>query len=444
MTRRTTSKRSARRGTVTVALLAVSAFMLVGFAAAPAAAQDNATDGDGGVNVTLGQQLSTVIQVSSDELQTEVENVAFEASVESSENRSDTLRERSEELRERAEEIREDYEESTEEYEEGEISRSEYAQRIARLNGRATGFMKSYELYREHADNASVSDLQEAGVDEPALESAVDNLSSLEGSGPRALLERFTGQSTGEVKIETRGGLEIEVEGEEGELSRSFERSRDEDHNLTIDLSTAQAAAEEELSSPDNASWTMVEAEVDEEEGVYSFEFELDAPEGVEGEAEVSVDGSTGEVFELDEEVERDDDEGEEGERGEDDEGEGEEHEDDEEAEEEVSLNRSAAEDAALQALPAPERGSWRLQNAEVDDGAYGLEYELAEAEGLEGRATVVVDGESGEVLEVEDEVEQEEHYEKEDEDEEEDGGEDQNESGDGGEEDDGDDEEQG
>ncbi|MEF8883392.1 MAG: hypothetical protein V5A34_12820, partial [Halapricum sp.] len=302
---------------MTVPVMALSGQPSTNDSGAVMAAQtQNETETNGtSVNVTVGQQLSTVIDVSSDEVQTDFENTAFELSIEteSEEAQAEAVADRAEEIRERAEDIREDYEEATSAYEAGEITRTQYAQRLATLNARASNLLDSYEQLRQHSANVSALELRAAGLNQSALETSIEDLRSVNGTGAAALLKQFTGQSEGEIELETENGLSIEVESEDGERSREFERSRDDDDNVTVNQSVALETARSALSTPDNGSWVLTGSTVEYEDGSYAFEFALRNASGLTGEAEVAVDGSTGGIFELEEEIEpreeRDEDE---------------------------------------------------------------------------------------------------------------------------------------
>jgi hypothetical protein len=271
---------------------------------------------DSDVNVTVGQQLSTVIDVSSGEVQTDFENTAFEVTFERSgdERRAEAVADRADELRDRAETIREAFREATEAVQEGELSRSEYARRLAALNARATNLLDSYDQLRQRAANVSALELRAAGVNQSTLSASVTNLSGVTGAGAGALLDQFTGESEGEVRIETENGLSIEVEREDGERSREFERLRDGDDTLTVDQSSALETARAALSSPETGTWVVVESRVRGDEGRYEFAFALRNATGLTGEAVVDVDGSSGNVFALEEEIESRGDEDDEGE----------------------------------------------------------------------------------------------------------------------------------
>jgi hypothetical protein len=267
---------------------------------------------DSRVRAEVGPQLSTVIEVSSDEVQTDFDNTAFELSVDgASENaQAEAIAERAEELRDRAESIRDDFDEATEAYEEGDLTRSEYAQRLAVLNARATNLLNSYEQLRQRAENVSARELRAAGVTLSALDSSVENLRSVTGTGTNALLEQFTGESVGEIELETENGLSIQVENEDGERSREFERPRDDTDTVIVNQSAALETARGALSSV-GGEWILTDSETDEDDGAYEFAFVLRNAANLTGEAEVAVDGSSGKVFSLQEDIEPREDDGE-------------------------------------------------------------------------------------------------------------------------------------
>jgi hypothetical protein len=268
------------------------------------------TQNNSSVNVTVGPQLSTIVSVSSDEVQTGFENTVFNISFEnaSEEAKTEAIADRADELGDRAESIREDYDEATEAREDGELTRSEYAQQLAILNARATNLLGSYGQLQQQAANVSGVDLGDAGVTRAALNQSIENLSSVTGTGAKALLEQFTGESAGEIELDTENGLSIEVESEDGERSREFERPRDGEDTLTVSQATALETARGVL-SPAEGNWTLTGSEVGEDDGAYEFAFALRNAPGLTGEAEISVDGSSGDIFALEAEIGPRDDE---------------------------------------------------------------------------------------------------------------------------------------
>lgn len=270
-------------------------------------ASDLGTTGssDSAVNVTVGGQLATVLSASSDDVRFAFEDTAFEVSVESGDDdeKAEVIADRADDLEDRAEAIRDDYDAATAAYNNGELTASEYAQRLAELNARATNLLESVENLEERADTVSALELRAAGLNRTALRAAIADLDSVTGAGAAAVLTRFTGQSQGKIEIETADGLSIEVEGERGERSREIKRDRDANDTIAVAQADALASATSALSSQDGR-WVLRKASVHPDDGYYKFEFSLRTANET-GEAEVRVDGSTGDVFRLEEEIER-------------------------------------------------------------------------------------------------------------------------------------------
>ncbi|MFC7019690.1 MULTISPECIES: DUF7096 domain-containing protein [Haloarcula] len=289
-----------------VAALVVVAGVPVGAAALLDGSGTHAQSaGNSTVNVTTGQQLSTVLSATSDDVQSEVDETEFEVEYEnrSDERRAEVVAERGTRLSERADAIRDDYENATEAYEAGELTRSEYAQRIATLNARAENLAESHDRLQDRLGDVSKLELRAAGFNQTELRAAVADLDSVRGAGAAALLQRFTGTSEGEIELETTGGLTIEVEGEEGEFSREITRPTDDDTSLTASQADALDTARSALSTQAGATWRLQRASVHEDSGYYEFEFGFRTANRT-GEAEIRVDGSSGEVFRVEEEIE--------------------------------------------------------------------------------------------------------------------------------------------
>ena len=259
------------------------------------------------VNVTPGAQLATVLAATEASTRAEVDETRFELELErgGDDERAEAIAERAEALAGRAGAIREDYEAATGAYEAGELTADEYARRLAELNARAEHLIADVEALRAHADDVSGLELEAAGFDRAALRRAAEDLDPLTGVGPSAVLERFLGERTGEVELRTADGLRLEVEREDGEASIEVRRPRDDDPAITVAQDAALTTARATLPPGD---WVLVRASVHADSGYYRFEFALRSADRV-GEAAVRVDGSTGEVFRLEAETERPDDE---------------------------------------------------------------------------------------------------------------------------------------
>lgn len=300
------------RGLAAVCLLVVGLSVIAGAVAgadtatsAPVATQSNET-GENGTGVGVGQQLATVVSVSRHEVGAGVEDASFESAYEraNESRRAGLLATRTAALLNRSASLRATHRALRASYEAGEIGTLTFAQRSAVLSARANNLAASIVEVRARTRNVPEADLRAAGLNATALDTAAERVERVTGAGHRAMLARFVGERDGEIEIEAEGpAMEIAVESEDGERSREFERERDDDAALTVDRETALTAARDALGTVDG-EWVLTSSEADRDDGVYAFAFVVES-NTTAGEAEVAVDGSTGEVFELEEEVER-------------------------------------------------------------------------------------------------------------------------------------------
>ena len=77
-----------------------------------------------------------------------------------------------------------------------------------------------------------------------------------------------------------------------------------EGEQLNVSVSEARNAADAALEEPPQGSWTLVEGDAHEEDNYYEFEYTF-ASADYSGEAEIRVDGSSGEVFRYEQDIER-------------------------------------------------------------------------------------------------------------------------------------------
>ncbi|EMA65278.1 hypothetical protein C461_14318 [Halorubrum aidingense JCM 13560] len=282
----------------------------------------NATGGDANASetdantsrATVGQQLATVIAVTDDEVSSDVESSSLDAALENAteSERASILTERSSTLRERADDIVTEQRAARVAYEDGNITRGEFAQRLAVLAGEARTVDRGFERVDAHAADVSELELRAAEYDRSANEAARQRLNRVTGTGASALLAQYTGERAGEFSLEVDGGVSIEVENDDGERSREFERDQPGNGSFDVTQSEALATAVTQLSTDADGEWSLRSVDRDGDDGYYEFEFTFFGPETT-GEAEVSVDGQTGEVFEFEEEIEpreRDDEDG--------------------------------------------------------------------------------------------------------------------------------------
>ncbi|WP_440764798.1 DUF7096 domain-containing protein [Natronorubrum sp. DTA7] len=254
---------------------------------------------------TTGQQLATVIEVTDDEVNDDIETASLESALAESNDseRAAILADRAASLRERANETVATQQESTTAYEAGELTQTEYAQRLAVHSSRANTIDRGFDRLDEYAADGSALELRAAGYDRSANEAAREQLQKLTRSGASALLAQYTGEQRGEFSLETTDGLSIETENEDGERSRELEREQPGDGTFQLSQSEALTAATDPLSTVDEGEWSLRSIDRDEDDGYFEFEFTFFGPDTV-GEAEVNVDGETGDVFEFEEELE--------------------------------------------------------------------------------------------------------------------------------------------
>ncbi len=290
-------------------LSVVLAVLVVATAAPALTLLSGAVGGDvvgqeNGTEVGVGQQLAVTVSTESDTVRSDIDRTSYETAFDraTGEDRVDILAAWNAALVDRAERIQAEYRTASAAYRAGELDESTYAIRLAVLNTRAENVVGSVQAYRQRTRTVSALMLREAGVNGSELRSAVRGLETVRGTGARAVLQRFTGERTGTVDIEAdERGVSISVESENGERSREIERDPDDDDAITVSQPTALSTARAALSgAPD--SWTVVTLSVDRSDGLYEFEFTRS-----DGEAEVSVDGSSGTVVELEEELSGDD-----------------------------------------------------------------------------------------------------------------------------------------
>jgi len=319
-----------------------------------ATVQDGGNETANGSSASTGQQLATVLEVTDEEVRSDVEESAFERKLETDNEtaKAQAIADRATALRERADDIAADQQAATEAYENGDLTDSEYAQRLAVLNARANAVLEAYQNLDDHAEDVSGLKLEAAGYNQTADRQAREQLRSVTGAGANALFRQYTGQSEGEFSVETENGVSLEVESEDGERSREFEREQPGNGTLVVSQSEALQTARGALDDS-RLNWSLRKASVDREDGYYEFEF-TGRSANATGSAEVSVDGETGGIFEFEEEIEPRGSEADEAEEADEDDNETEDEDADELA---ISLANGTAEPGATVTLEVTQAG---------------------------------------------------------------------------------------
>ncbi|ERG89741.1 MAG: hypothetical protein J07HX5_01913, partial [halophilic archaeon J07HX5] len=276
------------------------------------------------ISVGAGQQLSTVLAVTGEEVRTEAAAAGFEQQLNktAATQKGELIAERATALAERATELRDRYDELTAALRDGDIDGVEYAQRIASLTTQVTAVETGVTRVTERAATVPDAERQALNITATDLGQIADEAAPLSGQTPDAVLSQFTGEVDGEIEITVNAVLEIEVTNENGDQSTQIERPRDrdgdnEDRNndssrgYALNQSDALAIATDALSEPSQGAWVLTSISAD--DSAYELEFVFQGPG--DGEAEVAVDGQTGTVFEFEESIEAPgEDEGDDGE----------------------------------------------------------------------------------------------------------------------------------
>lgn len=288
-------------------IVLVGGGILIGSVSVGAAAYTTAFDANGADSQpTTGQQLATVLEVTDEEVSSEIEAASLEETLERAANeseRAEILADRAGELRERTDEIATVEENATSAFESGALSQTEYAQRLAVITASASTTADAFDRLEEHTQNISTLELRTAGYDRDANADSRDQLARLSDAGARALLEQFVAEQRGEFSVAVEDGLSIEVENEDGERSSEFEQDQPGNGTFQVNQSDALATARAQLGTDSDGEWQLRSVDRD-ESGYFEFEFTLFGSNAT-GEAEVSVDGETGGVFEFEEEIEQ-------------------------------------------------------------------------------------------------------------------------------------------
>jgi len=259
------------------------------------------------VSAGVGQQLSTVISTTGVTTGSSISTHLFDRQFENANEseRATLVARRAATLESTASALRDEFDNATAAYRNGELSTDTYAQRLATFHARAMAIIDGGRELRQAAQNVSALELRAAGYDPTSLEAALDSVRSLSGSGLAAIRDRFTGARDVEVVLDATDGLSITAD-DEGEFAREFERADDGNRTLSIAQTVALETARNALSEVENGTWHLVGADIDVSEGTYDFEFDL-STRNSSGAAEVTVDGSSGSILALEEEIEQED-----------------------------------------------------------------------------------------------------------------------------------------
>lgn len=296
----------------------MAALLVTSMIAVPVAAQEEQTPvdetSDEDLSPGLGAQISTIVAVTGDEVEADVEDAqykyAFERANESEQARLAT--ERAHDLASKSKAVKDEFKNATKAYKNGEITDDQYAQRLAVLSERAESLDKrssehltGLDRAREVANENAAFGLEQAAKD---LKDSQNETDDLKKPGARAVAGKFMGEDRGEVAISKVGNsIAIAARDNENTSVREFVAEGDNSTAMNMSLAEAMALATSSLDPVANASWELTEMEKDVDDGVYEFEFELNGTDETEGEAEIVIDASARTIVDFSEEIESED-----------------------------------------------------------------------------------------------------------------------------------------
>lgn len=203
--------------TSTLGLIALVVLALTAGGASLAAAEDGdeSAETDELNNLTVGEQISSVMSAQEAEVTSEIERHAFGqaiANADSDEERAEIIANRTEELKSDVDERLSDKEELRSEYKAGNISRAEYVSELAAHGVEAKHVNESVDEINETAGELPEELLEENGVNTTALNTLRNEAANMTGPEVAAVAQTIAGGAP----IDIPGPNDIPGQGEAG------------------------------------------------------------------------------------------------------------------------------------------------------------------------------------------------------------------------------------
>lgn len=263
----------------------IALFLIISsLAVAPVTASDvnqksdvNQTDT---INVSTGEQLSTVIQMTTDDIGSQIDEVAFDRKFGNSENESEVVNNRIGELKESTEKINKEYRELVQKRNNGNISNEDFGRRVAIMSNEIDNNKEKFKSLRNKTvdDSSNKTDNRMKGLEE-ALENA-------DSEAKNVIQSVYTGRSK-YMRIGGKGfGLSVVAEASNGRFTEAYDGEEDGNENVKITVEEAIKIVKNES----DVDMNVTETEID--DGVIEVELE-----GNDSEVEAVVDGSSGKII---------------------------------------------------------------------------------------------------------------------------------------------------
>ena len=287
-----------------LALLVIVSVPATGAIASPELAQVDETDDS--VDVGVGARLSTVIAATEIDVQAAVDRSTF-ARQAASANGTDIARsvqERATALSEQRAQLRSELTGLQTAVAAGNITQATFVREVALVHAETMALAQAYQQLNQSVERVPIQAQQANGIEQATIVAEAVSGANLNSRARAAVFNQLTGEDDGEIRIRTTDGVEIEVENDDGEISREWERPDDGDRSFTLDADAAADRASTVLPLLDQGEWVSEGPTERTEDGAYELAYRLTGGANGDAEVEVTIDGSSGEVIEYESEIE--------------------------------------------------------------------------------------------------------------------------------------------
>ena len=287
-----------------LALLVVISVPAAGAIAGPDLAQMDETDDS--VNVGVGARLSTVIAATNIDVQAAVDRSTF-ARQSASTNDTDIARSvqnRATALSEQRNQLQSELTSLQTAVTAGNITQATFVREVALVHAETMALTQAYQQLNQSVERVPAQARQANGIEQATITAEAVSGAELNSRARAAVFDQLTGEDDGEIRVRTTDGVEIEVEHDDGEISREWERPDDGDRSFTLDAVAAADRASTVLPQLDQGEWVTEGPTERTDDGAYELTYRLTGGATNDAEVEITIDGSSGEVIEYESEIE--------------------------------------------------------------------------------------------------------------------------------------------
>jgi len=287
-----------------LALLVVISVPAAGAIAGPDLAQVGETDES--VDVGVGARLSTVIAATEIDVQAAVDRSTF-ARQAASANDTDiarSIQSRATTLSEQRDQLQSELASLQTAVTAGNITQATFVREVALVHAETMALTQAYQQLNQSVERVPAQARQANGIEQATIIAEAVSGAELNSRARAAVFNQLTGEDDGEIRVRTTDGVEIEVEHDDGEISREWERPDDGDRSFTLDAAAAADRASTVLPQLDQGEWVTEGPTERTDDGAYELTYRLAGGATADAEVEITIDGSSGEVIEYESEIE--------------------------------------------------------------------------------------------------------------------------------------------